>query len=242
MHTSASILTGPFSEVLGRLPKGLDLERLARQTGALRRGRDIKTGVDVFRLALARGPGGLSLREAAAWASQVGIADISNPAVKYRLDHAGGYLEAVTAQILQSRIGRAAPLWPGRIIRLSDGTSIREPGSTGTDWRVHGVFDLGSGGFSHLELTDEKGAESVGRGAPVAGEIRIGDRNYAKSRALHMFMEAGRGGADVIVRLGWNGMRLFTSDGERFDDQASWRLAGGRRPARGDGGGGCRAR
>lgn len=217
MHTSASILTDQFSEVLARLPNGLDLDALARQTGAIRRGRDIHTGVDVFRLALARGPGGLSLRETAAWASQIGIADISNPAVKYRLDRASSFQEAVAGRILQSQAGGAAPLWPGRTIRISDGSSISEPGSTGTDWRVHGVFDLGSGGFSHLELTDKKGAESIDRGAPVAGEIRIGDRNFAQARALQTFMKAAGGNADVIVRLRWKAFRLFTPDDKPFD-------------------------
>ena len=217
MRTSASILTDQFSEVLGRLPKELDLDGLAHQTGALRRGREIKNGVDLFRLCLARGPGGLSLRETAAWVSWVGIADISNPAVKYRLDHAIAFQEAVAGHILQSRTGGAAPLWPGRTIRISDGSSISEPGSAGIDWRVHGVFDLGRGGFSHLELTDVKGAESVGRGAPVTGEIRIADRNFAKARALQTYLRAGNGSTDVIVRMGWNAFKLNTPDGEPFD-------------------------
>jgi len=34
---------------------------------------------------------------------------------------------------------------------------------------VHGVFDLGACGFSHLELTDGKGAESILRGPAAAG-------------------------------------------------------------------------
>ena len=75
--------------------------------------------------------------------------------------------------------------WPGRTLRAGDGTCVSKPGSKGTDWRVHGVFDLGRGGFSHLELTDEHGAEALDRGAPIAGEIRIGDRNYARVPACN---------------------------------------------------------
>jgi hypothetical protein len=37
---------------------------------------------------------------------------------------------------------------------------------------VHGVYDLSAGGFSNLELTDGKGAETLTFGAPVAGEVR----------------------------------------------------------------------
>jgi hypothetical protein len=74
--------------------------------------------------------------------------------------------------------------WPGRTIRLADGTCISKPASKGTDWRVHGVFDLGSGGFSNLELTDAKGSESLTRGAPVAGEVRIADRFYGRAKLV----------------------------------------------------------
>ena len=77
--------------------------------------------------------------------------------------------------------------WPGRSLRLADGTCVSQPGSTGTDWRIHGVFDLGRGGFSHLELTDQHAGETLARGAPLAGEIRIGDRNYARASALRRF-------------------------------------------------------
>ena len=88
------------------------------------------------------------------------------------------------------------------MLRLVDGTGVRKPGSKGTDWRVHGVFDLGSGGFSHLELTDKHGAEALERGAPVAGEIRIGDRNCARVPVLKRFLAQACGKADFIVRLG----------------------------------------
>ena len=50
---------------------------------------------------------------------------------------------------------------------------------------MHAVYDLGRGGFSHLELTDGHGAEAIDRGAPVGGEIRIGDRNDATAPGLH---------------------------------------------------------
>ena len=97
---------------------------------------------------MARGPGGVSLRQTAAWASMLGIADLSNPGVKYRLDQATGFLAAVVEHPLAAKVPGADLRWPGRILRAADGTCISKPGSTGTDWRVHGVFDVGRGGFS----------------------------------------------------------------------------------------------
>jgi hypothetical protein len=102
------------------------------------------------------------------------------------------------------------------VLRLADGTCVSKPGSKGTDWRIHGVFDLDSGGFSHLELTDKHGAEALDRGMPLAGEIRIGDRGYAKTPVLQRFM-AESGKADFIVRVGWNALRLSTIQGKPFD-------------------------
>ena len=79
------------------------------------------------------------------------------------------------------------------------------------------MFDLASGGFSHLELTDEHGAEALERGAPIAGEIRIGDRNYARVPVLKRFLAKACGKADFIVRLGWNALQLSTPRGKPFD-------------------------
>ncbi len=217
MQDAASVLTDRFAEVLARLPAGLDLDRLALETQAIQRKRELVGGVALLRITLARGPGGLSLRQTSAWASMQGIADLSNPGVKYRLDQATGFLAVLVERLLAAKIPGAELRWPGRTLRLADGTCISKPGSTGTDWRVYGVFDLGRGGFSHLELTDQRGAEALERGAPYPGEIRIGDRNYARAPVLRRFRAQSGGTADFIVRLGWNALQLTNSAGKPFD-------------------------
>jgi hypothetical protein len=95
-----------------------------------------------------------------------GIAQLNNPGVKYRLDQATEFLTVLVERLLAAKIPGAELRWPGRTLRLADCTCVSKPGSTGTDWRVHGVFDPGRGGFSHLELTDQHGAEALERGAP----------------------------------------------------------------------------
>ncbi|MGI4792735.1 MAG: IS4 family transposase, partial [Janthinobacterium lividum] len=88
-------MTDNFADLLARLPAGLDLDRLAQETQAIQRKRELVDGAALLRIALARGPGGLSLRQTAAWASMQGIADLSNPGVKYRLDQATDFLAAL---------------------------------------------------------------------------------------------------------------------------------------------------
>ena len=214
MQDAASVLTDQFAELLERLPAGLDLDRLALETKAIQRKRELVDGVTLLRIALARGPGGLSLRQTAAWASMLGIAELSNPGVKYRLNQATDFLAVLVERLLAAKAPGADLRWPGRTLRLADGTCVSKPGSTGTDWRVHGVFDLGRGGFSQ---TDKHGAEALERGVPHPGEIRIGDRNYARAPVLRRFRAPSDGKVDFIVRLGWNALQLTNPAGKPFD-------------------------
>jgi len=218
MQASASLPTDQFDSLLTRLPPCLDLDELARQTKAIERKRAVCRGADLLRLSLARGPGGLSLSETAAWAAMLGLAEMSDPAVKYRLDKAVGFLDAVMACQLQSKVAGAAVHWAGRTLCASDGSCFQEPGSKTTSWRLHAVYDLGRGGFSHLDLTDARGAEAIDRGAAVAGEVRIGDRYFARPTHLHRFRQDSAGQADFIVRVGWNAFSLTKpDDGTPFD-------------------------
>jgi hypothetical protein len=217
MQTFASVAPDSFGDVLCRLPPDLDLDTLALETGAIQRRRKISGGAMVLRLALARGPGGLSLSQTAAWASMLAMAEISDPAVKYRLDQAVGFLDAIVAALLAAKAAGPPVHWPGRLLRVCDGTCVNQPASKGTDWRIHGVFDLGRGGFSHLALTDQHVAETIDHGPPLPGEVRIGDRNFARAPALRRFRDEVNGAADFIVRLRWKAFRLLRPDGERFD-------------------------
>jgi hypothetical protein len=217
MQNPASVPTDQFSDLLKRLPAGLDLDTLARETKAIQRERKIGGGANLSRLALARGPGGFSPRQSSGWVSLLEIAELSNPGVHYRLKQAVAFLAALVARLLAAKAPGAKLRWPGRTLRLADGTRVSKPGGKGTDWRVHGVFDLGSGGFSHLELTDKHGAEALDRGVPAAGEIRIGDRNYARVPALKRFLTDASGKVDFIVRAGWNAFQLTTPRGKAFD-------------------------
>src|SRR4051812_14594345 len=54
-------------------------------------------------------------------------------------------------------------------------------------------------------------------GAPHPGEIRIGDRNYARASVLQRFRAQSGGSADFIVRLGWNALQLTNPAGKPFD-------------------------
>jgi lambda repressor-like predicted transcriptional regulator len=219
MHESASTLVENWSELVGRILGDLDLDKLAFSTRALRRRRGVPDARALLRLALARGPGGLSLRETAAWAHLARVADLTDASLNDRLHQSCEFLEAIVASMLQAKTPGSCFRWPGRVLRMADGSCVSKPGSKGTDWRVHAVYDLGAGGFSHFELTDKHGAEALDRGAAVPGEIRISDHNYSNAKGLRRYVESvGKAGAaDYLVRLRWSSLRMRDADGKKFD-------------------------
>jgi hypothetical protein len=226
MHLTASAAGESWSELSTRFPADLDLDALARSTKAVQRqrGNGICDGTTLFRLNLAHGPGGLSLKagglslkESAVWAHLEGLAEVTPQSLNERLRGSVGFLTAVLHRLLATKSAGPALLWTGRCLRIVDGSSVSQPGSTGTDWRIHAVYDPGRGGFSHLELTDKHGAESLLRCQPVANEVLMADRGYAKARELRACLDAaGSQQRDFIVRIGWKALVLRDQDGTPF--------------------------
>jgi hypothetical protein len=221
MHITASPAWQAWSELSTRLPADLDLDALARSTGAIRRvrGEGIGDGTTLLRLCLAHGPGQMSLQESVAWAHLEGLAELTAQSLNERLHGAVGFLDAVLHRLLTAQSGRPGWLWRGRCLWIADGSSLSQPGSRGTDWRLHGVYDLGAGRFSHLAVSDPSKAESLLCDAPVSGEVLIADRGYAKAKDLWACLHPSDETPpwDFIVRVGWRSLGWCDRHGEPFD-------------------------
>jgi hypothetical protein len=220
MPCTASPVWDAWSEISTRLPADLNLDDLARSTGAIqrpgRKGDGINDAATLLRLSLARGPGGKTLQETAVWAHLNGIAEIVGQTLNERLHRSVSFLAAIVHRLLAGRAAKPR-LWAGRCLHIADGSSLSQPGSKGTDWRLHAVYDLAGGGFTHLEITDQKGAESLLRAAPAAGEVLIADRGYARARELRACLDPSSLQArDFIVRIGWKALALRDADGKPF--------------------------
>jgi hypothetical protein len=203
-----------WPEVSARFPAGFDLEATARLRGAFTRAREIKSAEMLLRLALAYGGLGMSLRETCAWAEAGGIASLSDPSLLDRLCKAAPWLGDIVAALIAEQAKVPAGRWAGYRLRALDGTSICEPGADRTTWRLHVGYDLATGQVDQLELTDVHGAENLQRLTYRPGDIVLGDRCYARPRDLRPVIDAG---ADFIVRIGWNSLRLLQANGEPFD-------------------------
>jgi hypothetical protein len=210
--TPKRITGSDFEALLARLPGALDLEATARTSGALKRRRGVGSATSLLRLALGYAVCGMSLRNAAAWAEIGEIAKVSDVALLNRLRKAAVWLGQIVGSILAARMG---PAGSQRRWRLVDATTLSCPGSRSTDWRVHVSCTLGpQPRIEQVELTDGRGSESLSRFTYGPGDIAVGDRGLAKAGDLARHRACG---ADVIVRTGWNCVRLRQLDGRSFD-------------------------
>ena len=204
-----------WSELLKRCQAVIDLEASAREHGAFERPRGVRSAEDLLRLALGHGPGGLPLRQAAAWAESGEWARLSRTALMNRLRQSADWL-GVIAAALAARGAQQAEGLGERALRLVDGSALCTPGATGIDWRLHLVYDPVAQRFIEVALTDVKGGERLERAAITAGEIRIADRGFGQRADGLQALTQGPG--DYLVRVTWCSLRwLDVRTGEPFD-------------------------
>jgi hypothetical protein len=188
-----------------------NLSELAKGCGAVERWRNIKNGEELLRVILAYAMEDLSLRSTAAWSSQTAL-ELKDTSVLHRLRKAPPLLEKVLAHVLSQRL-RAEPA-PGPEFRINDATVLSIPGSQGTDWRLHVVYDPAQCRLRRVEITDSQGGERLDRDRPRAGDLVCGDRGLAHARGIHAVTEAG---AYVLLRMHWQNIRLQDAEGQPLD-------------------------
>lgn len=191
-----------------------DLETSARELGALTRKREVKSAADLLRLALVYGFCGWSLRNTALWAGEAQVAHLGAPALFQRLCQAGDWLGRLLVQRLAERAEAALPREDGLRIVLRDATGISEPGSVGTDFRVHLSFDLGTLTVAALEVTTAQGGETFGRLAVAPGDLVIGDTGHWQRAGIAAVRAQG---GEVIGRVNWHNLALTDRDGMPVD-------------------------
>lgn len=221
-----SLVHEDWTNVVARLGGAETLKITARETKAFLRPREITSAVDLLRLILAYCLGERGLRSTAAWATSVGLVDISNVALLYRLRQCGDWFAMLVGQMLADAAPQASR---GRLIRIIDATTVPKKGPNARTnnklWRIHSAFDLPQECFGHFELTDQQAGETLDRIPVIAGEIRLADRAYLQPERMARLLEAG---ADFVIRAGWKSAHWLDGEGDEFDLVAELRKAAGR--------------
>lgn len=191
----------------------MDVEASARTHRALLRRRGVRSAADLLHLALLYGPGGLSLRGVASYATTAGIAELCDVSLLDRLRNSGDYLADVLDHLLADSRGDTRPQ-AGLRLCLVDGSTVSVPGSRGSDWRLHARYEPARGRFTDLAITDASTAEALCCVAVHPGDVLVQDRGYARVRN---FAHARAREADFITRIGWRSVRLFDPSGRSFE-------------------------
>jgi hypothetical protein len=209
-----SVLDEQWGCIRAMLPDDLDV--LTREHGAMRRKRGgVKDAETLLRLILLHVGGGLSLEQTAVRAAEQGLASVTAVALFKRLRSSEKWLSAITAELLRTMPGPPLLSLGGRYrLRALDATFIQEPGSTGTDWRLHYSLRLPELVCDFFEITDAHGAEHLKRLPVGRGDVVLADRAYSRRPGVAAIRSAG---ADVVVRLLPSSFPLMRPNGKPLD-------------------------
>lgn len=195
-----------WAALLGLLPH--DLSKLAKSTGAASRWRKVCGGEQFLWLCLVYAQALVSMRTMAGFSVGLGADGLKEASVLYRLRKAGPFLAAILLHVLGATIASRKSKGVCRNVRLQDATTLSVAGSTGTDWRLHVVCIPGQG-FTNVEITDSKGAESLKRGEYSPGDIVVADQGLGRANDLHHVHSVG---ADFLVRVCLSNLKLNIDD------------------------------
>jgi hypothetical protein len=189
-------------------------ERLAKRTSAVKRLRGFNGIEELIRTLLMHIGMGLSLRETVVWAKGAGIATVSDVALLKRLRNAEQLFQKLCIKLMPKEQLKIKDI---QHFKLVDATIVKEPGATGTQWRMHYCIEIPSLTCQYFELTKTQGenvAEGFNRLPIKEGDYIIGDRGYSKEKGIiHIDQYKGK----VLVRVHPKNLPLYNKDGEKFD-------------------------
>jgi hypothetical protein len=194
---------------LSQLPS--DLEERAYRSGALLRRRGIGSAIALLQLILAYAVGDYSLRQVGLWATLNEVAEVSDVTILNRLRQSVTFLEGLLAYLLSTRIVATAQL--AVRLRLIDATVLSQPGSRGSDWRIHVSLDAAHMQIDELTLTTNKVGEGLHHFTFAPGEIVVADRAYGYKKQWMPLLATG---VSLVVRVRWTNLTEFSCQDQPF--------------------------
>ena len=209
--------TAPLNEdwklLLSLFPAGW--QEQAVLSGALERLRGFASAADLLRVLLLHVGKGYSLRETAVRAREAGLADVSDVALLKRLRNAEQWWRGLCVALLRESGFHMGCDTRGWNVRVLDGTLIKEPGPSGSLWRIHYSLRLPDLECDQFLLTPVKGrgtGEALERLPAAARDLVLADRGFCRPAGVRALTEQG---AAIVVRLN-TAMPLRQPNGRRF--------------------------
>ena len=196
------------------LPKGWKIR--AKELGALTRQRKFKSTSDLLRLLLIHLADGCSLREATTRAKYGGIVSISDVAMLKRLRLSSEWFRWMAIELLNKRgLSLEPPNWLSKYnVRTVDASVITEPGSTGTDWRLHYSMRLFSLQCDQFLVSRQDIEESFINFKIDKKDLIIGDRAYGR---LNGIKHVRKHGGHYLSRLKNKAFKIYDLKGSEIN-------------------------
>jgi hypothetical protein len=196
-----------------------DWKELARKTGAMtRKFRSFPSEEALMRTLLMHIAQGYSLRETVVKAKISNIANVSDVALLKRLRFAEEWFRALCQSLLRERgfCNNDIKRINGICMRLVDATDVKEPGKTGSLWRIHYSLTLPDLQCNYFKLTNTKGngtGETFKHFPINKGDCIIGDRGYSNPPGI---AHIKRQGGYSLVRVNTGFLRFYTVCEKKF--------------------------
>lgn len=188
---------------------------MASATDALKGLRKSKDAENYIRTLLLHLACGYSMRETAARAKLADIANISDVALIGRLRKAKDWLHKLCMALFEEQIDGFCNN-DSLKFRLFDATNVKEPGRTGSLWRIHYSLQIPSLSCDFFKLTPTKGkgtGESFFQYSIKKNDYIIADRGYSTAAGIHHVASKK---AKVLVRVNTQTLLMKTLDNKPF--------------------------
>jgi hypothetical protein len=190
-------------------------KQLAREAGALKGLRQDKSEENYLRVLLLHLGCGLSMRETVVRAQEARLAELSDVALLKRVRKSREWLFQLCRALFEER--RLQPArHGGHSLRLVDSTEIKEPGQTGSLWRIHYSLQWPSWKCDFFKLTPVEGAgtgEHLQQFPLQPGDQVVADRGYSHASGVHYVSQQK---AFVTVRLNPQSLALQDREQKAF--------------------------
>jgi Transposase DDE domain len=187
-------------------------QQMAWQSGAVQRLRGFPSP-DVLLRHVARG---YSLWETVVRAKLANWTDISDVALLKRLRNSEQWLSCLCIELLRENVAYRLGEAISRTIRIVDGTIVREPGKTGSQWRILYSIRLPSLVCDFFEVTatiGEGSGESLNRLPVGPRDLVLADAGYCSIAGIE---DVWQHGADVLVRVNPQSFVAYSAYGRRI--------------------------
>jgi hypothetical protein len=187
-----------IEKIMEKLPEGY--EQAAKETGAFKQAREVKSGRDLMHLILLYIVHGMSYIEVSVVAKLKGIAQISDVAFMGRFSGSGKLMKWLLEKLQPEATAqyKKPEKFTGYAIKADDASVVSTGGKVRTRYRLHYTIDIFEMKSVQYKLTPYETGESLTNFEIKPGDLHITDRMYGTKKSMEHCLS---GGGDFISRI-----------------------------------------